>query len=174
MRFLPPHQHKRWHLWRLVIYFVPLCFQFMSLIFWVQILFKMFTFKMRCIQFFWFFFSEISRGFIEVYLFLYTFENWYSYLKNLHFFVCLAGPSCEGTEESRGTISRSHAAFCSARTSQTSIRWSCTIVRFSLCFFFRYQNPHIHSSLWFLTLFLYVNNYTAAIGQCCATLKAIS
>lgn len=55
----------------------------------------------------------------------------------------LAGPTCEGTEQSRGTISRSHAAFCTTWTSQTSIWWSCTLVRSSIFLLCQYQ-AHIH------------------------------
>lgn len=71
---------------------------------------------------------------IEVCMFSTLFKIGVHAFKILHFFVCLAGPTCEGTEESRGTIGRSHAAFCSTRTTQASIWWSYTIVRFSLSF----------------------------------------
>lgn len=52
----------------------------------------------------------------------------------LHPFDCLAGPTCEGNEQSRDTNGRSHATLCTTWTSQTSIWWSCTLVRPSLFF----------------------------------------
>lgn len=46
-------------------------------------------------------------------------------------YVLDIGSTCKRTEQSRGTISRGDAAWCTASTSYTRIQWSSTPVRFS-------------------------------------------